>query len=307
MESSLSTLIAAAERGDLGAAGALFAALYSELRGLAKRELGRHGFVATLGVTTLPRRGRTWLALGACVVVLLACLLLTKSRTGYLATLFGLALIALWAGRKVWLNGKVLLGTVATIAVLVVAAMVVRSIDAGIYSQATKSLGYRFQYWQSSSKMIADHPLFGVGPGDPELITVKGLKRLQSADAVVYDFLVDERLLGSARKDAELICVGKSSSVHTMKQEEINTTHRRVEIICQPLMPALAHCVMLPAVVVHVVFQAPAFAARPVAVPVPDTFRPYQRRSPRRQQFSLPATLPVAVQVLLLAEPVCSR
>ena len=53
MESSLSTLIAAAERGDSGAAGALFAALYSELHRLAKRELGRHGFADTLGATTL--------------------------------------------------------------------------------------------------------------------------------------------------------------------------------------------------------------------------------------------------------------
>src|SRR4030095_10865719 len=52
MESSLSTLIAAAEQGDHGAAGALFAELYSELHRVAKRELGRHGFV-TLGVTTL--------------------------------------------------------------------------------------------------------------------------------------------------------------------------------------------------------------------------------------------------------------
>src|SRR5262245_22838127 len=53
MESSLSTLIAAAEHGDSGAAGALFAALYSELHRLAKRELGRHGFHVTLSTTTL--------------------------------------------------------------------------------------------------------------------------------------------------------------------------------------------------------------------------------------------------------------
>jgi RNA polymerase sigma factor (TIGR02999 family) len=53
MESSLSTLIAAAEQGDSGAAAALFAALYSELHRLAKRELGRHGFAVTLSATTL--------------------------------------------------------------------------------------------------------------------------------------------------------------------------------------------------------------------------------------------------------------
>jgi DNA-directed RNA polymerase specialized sigma24 family protein len=53
MESSLSTLIAAAEQGDSSAAGALFTALYSELHRLAKRELGRHGFAVTLSATTL--------------------------------------------------------------------------------------------------------------------------------------------------------------------------------------------------------------------------------------------------------------
>ncbi len=64
--------------------------------------------------------------------------------------------------------------------------------------------------------------LVGAGPGDPELITVKGLKLLQKADVVVYDFLIDKKLLTLARKDAEMICVGKSSSFHTLKQEEIN-------------------------------------------------------------------------------------
>jgi uroporphyrinogen III methyltransferase/synthase len=64
--------------------------------------------------------------------------------------------------------------------------------------------------------------LVGAGPGDPELITVKGLKLIQQADAIVYDFLIDPRLLSFARKDAELICAGKSSTHHTMKQEEIN-------------------------------------------------------------------------------------
>ena len=40
--------------------------------------------------------------------------------------------------------------------------------------------------------------LVGAGPGDPELLTVKGLKALQAAKVVVYDALVDERLLDEA-------------------------------------------------------------------------------------------------------------
>jgi len=48
--------------------------------------------------------------------------------------------------------------------------------------------------------------LVGAGPGEPGLITVKGLKILKQADVVIYDYLVDKRLLDEARPDAELIC-----------------------------------------------------------------------------------------------------
>jgi RNA polymerase sigma factor (TIGR02999 family) len=53
MESTISSLMGAAERGDASAAEALFGALYSELHRLAKRELARHGAPVSLGVTTL--------------------------------------------------------------------------------------------------------------------------------------------------------------------------------------------------------------------------------------------------------------
>lgn len=64
--------------------------------------------------------------------------------------------------------------------------------------------------------------LVGAGPGDYQLITVKGLELLKQAETVVYDRLADERLLAYVRPDAELIYVGKASSQHTMRQEEIN-------------------------------------------------------------------------------------
>jgi len=64
--------------------------------------------------------------------------------------------------------------------------------------------------------------LVGAGPGDPGLITLKGLDALRSADVVVYDALANPRLLREARADAELISVGKRGGHHTMKQEEIN-------------------------------------------------------------------------------------
>lgn len=64
--------------------------------------------------------------------------------------------------------------------------------------------------------------LVGAGPGDPKLITVKGLECIQKADVVVYDRLAGHRLLAFARPEAEIIYVGKSPDRHTLKQDEIN-------------------------------------------------------------------------------------
>ena len=64
--------------------------------------------------------------------------------------------------------------------------------------------------------------LVGAGPGDPGLITVKGLQCIRQADVVVYDRLASPRLLAHARPEAELIYVGKSPDRHAMVQDEIN-------------------------------------------------------------------------------------
>lgn len=64
--------------------------------------------------------------------------------------------------------------------------------------------------------------LVGAGPGDPDLITVKGLKVLRLADVVVYDRLVHPDLLQEVREDADRIYVGKSPNNHCIPQESIN-------------------------------------------------------------------------------------
>ncbi len=65
--------------------------------------------------------------------------------------------------------------------------------------------------------------LIGAGPGDPGLITVKGLECVKKADVIIYDYLANERLLEQRRPDAELIYVGKQGGRHTLPQAEINT------------------------------------------------------------------------------------
>lgn len=64
--------------------------------------------------------------------------------------------------------------------------------------------------------------LVGAGPGDPDLITVKGLRVLRQADVVIYDNLVNPVLLDKIKADAEKIYVGKVAGQHTLRQEGIN-------------------------------------------------------------------------------------
>ncbi|MFC1839305.1 uroporphyrinogen-III C-methyltransferase [Thermodesulfobacteriota bacterium] len=69
--------------------------------------------------------------------------------------------------------------------------------------------------------------LVGAGPGDPGLLTVKGKNCIENADVIVYDYLANRAFLDYAKKDTELIYVGKKAGAHTMNQEEIN------QLICE--------------------------------------------------------------------------
>ena len=64
--------------------------------------------------------------------------------------------------------------------------------------------------------------LIGAGPGDPGLFTLKGRDCLAAADVVIYDALANDALLAYARKDAELIYVGKVAGNHALPQDGIN-------------------------------------------------------------------------------------
>ncbi|MDM8552059.1 uroporphyrinogen-III C-methyltransferase [Desulfobacterales bacterium HSG2] len=64
--------------------------------------------------------------------------------------------------------------------------------------------------------------LIGAGPGDPGLITVKGLECIETADVIIYDYLASPTLLKYAPRNAEMIYVGKKGGDHTLSQDGIN-------------------------------------------------------------------------------------
>jgi len=71
------------------------------------------------------------------------------------------------------------------------------------------------------TKIAKKVTLIGAGPGDPDLITVKGVKALQSAKVILYDALINRKLLEYA-PTAKKIFVGKRKGMHSFSQDEIN-------------------------------------------------------------------------------------
>ncbi len=68
--------------------------------------------------------------------------------------------------------------------------------------------------------------IVGAGPGDPELLTLKALRLIQSADVILYDNLVNWQILDYARRDAEQVYVGKKWRAPSTRQEAINELMR---------------------------------------------------------------------------------
>lgn len=64
--------------------------------------------------------------------------------------------------------------------------------------------------------------LVGAGPGDPDLLTLRALKRIQASEVVLYDNLVSAQILALLPAQAERIYVGKRRNDHTLRQEAIN-------------------------------------------------------------------------------------
>ncbi|MEO6348856.1 MAG: SAM-dependent methyltransferase, partial [Aquaticitalea sp.] len=69
-------------------------------------------------------------------------------------------------------------------------------------------------------KRIAKLTVVGAGPGDAELITIKGIMAIESADVILYDALINTSLLEYASPKAELIFVGKRKGCSAYQQNQ---------------------------------------------------------------------------------------
>ena len=95
---------------------------------------------------------------------------------------------------------------------------------AGRFEDVPGALEALLQQMMTESDQVAQGAvhLVGAGPGDPELLTRKAYRLLQTADIVFYDRLVSSEILDLIRRDADRISVGKARSEHSVPQSEIH-------------------------------------------------------------------------------------
>ena len=151
-----------------------------------------------VGLAAMPGPGLRRTLIGSAIgaALLAGCLLLTKSRTAVLAVGGGLALLAAygtrygWAVR--WIGWKVP-GMIAAAALVIGLAVVgAGGLDYEVLSEAPKSVLYRLEYWRSTAAMIADHPLWGCGPGNfQEMYAAYKLPQASEMVADPHNFLLE--------------------------------------------------------------------------------------------------------------------
>ena len=106
-------------------------------------------------------------AFAGSLVTVAACLLLTKSRSAYLAVAAAVALVPFCGDAGHWRpNWKFVLAAGAIVVLMIGVAVAAGGLDVQVLSEAAKSLEFRLQYWRSTLAMIARYPWFGVGPGN---------------------------------------------------------------------------------------------------------------------------------------------
>ncbi|GIW89876.1 MAG: ligase [Pirellulaceae bacterium] len=130
-------------------------------------------------------RGARRAAVAAGLLSMVICLVLTKSRTAWIAALLSLPMVWMWrndARHRRWI---VWLGAAVLVVAVVIGAIMARALDRQVVTEAVLSLRYRWQYWQAAWAMFRDHPWFGCGPGNFQTYYVQ--YKLPQASETVAD------------------------------------------------------------------------------------------------------------------------
>jgi uroporphyrin-III C-methyltransferase/precorrin-2 dehydrogenase/sirohydrochlorin ferrochelatase len=99
-----------------------------------------------------------------------------------------------------------------------------RMFISGAEREAAKLIKSAIETGEFGSSKGGSVSLVGAGPGAKDLITLRGVQRMQEADVIYYDRLLDPEILELARRDAERIYVGKAPGFHSWPQEKITQT-----------------------------------------------------------------------------------
>src|SRR5262245_12426949 len=190
--------------------------------------------VGTLGIALAnfwnvqQRRTLTALLVGAGLMA--SCLVLTKSRTAYLAVAAGLVLIGMYgrSAKRGWrLDWRIPTALAGAAIVIGLVAVYFGGLDAKVLSEAPKSLLYRVEYWQATARVIAKYPIFGCGPGNfQEVYAAYKLPQASEMVADPHNFLLE--MWATAGTPAVILLVGLllafavdlSVAVHSGRQTE---------------------------------------------------------------------------------------
>ncbi len=176
------------------------------------------------------KRPEVCIGVGVAVVVIGWCLVLTQSRSACLAAAFGfVAILSIWLRmrkRTTAINWKLPTGAAIGMVILIVIAVAVGGLQRQVFSEASKSLGYRIEYWQSTMQIIGDRPLLGCGPGNfQDAYTAYKLPAASEEVADPHNFLLEVWATAGTPAMLALLavlgcCVWKSCSLLLWEEEE---------------------------------------------------------------------------------------
>lgn len=154
--------------------------------------------LAALGIaaTNWNRHSLRWrliAAAGFSVAVIGICWVLTKSRSAWLATLFGFGLLAIYGRRSGWRpDWRWVAGPVVGGVLLLLAALVLGGIDWLVLTESAKSVQYRFEFWQATAAMVVEDPWWGCGPGNFK-VSYTAFKLPQASETISepHNFLLE--------------------------------------------------------------------------------------------------------------------